>query len=64
LALVTVAALAYPFRGGVRIGPDAIEQVLGRFESSELSDLRGRRLYTDDPLASLVLYKACPQQCC
>jgi hypothetical protein len=34
LALFTVAALNYPFRGDVRIGPDAFEQVLGRFESS------------------------------
>src|SRR3712207_654747 len=34
LALFTVAALNYPFKGDVRIGPDAFEQVLGRFESS------------------------------
>jgi len=26
----------YPFRGDVRVGPDAFEQVLGRFESSKL----------------------------
>ena len=39
LVLFTVAALDYPFKGDVRIGPDAFEQVLGRFESSKLSDL-------------------------
>jgi hypothetical protein len=41
--LFTVAALDYPFKGDIRIGPDAFKQVLGRFESSKLSDLRGRR---------------------
>jgi Protein of unknown function (DUF4239) len=40
LVLFTVAALDYPFRGDVRIGPEAFEQVLGRFERSKLSDLR------------------------
>jgi len=39
LILFTVAALNYPFRGDVRVGPDAFEQVLGRFETSDLSDL-------------------------
>jgi hypothetical protein len=39
LVLFTVAALDYPFKGEVRIGPDAFEQVLGRFETSKLSDL-------------------------
>ena len=39
LILFTVAALDYPFRGEVRVGPDAFEQVLGRFETSDLSDL-------------------------
>jgi hypothetical protein len=39
LVLFTVAALDYPFYGDIRIGPDAFEQVLGRFESSKLSDL-------------------------
>jgi hypothetical protein len=39
LVLFTVAALDYPFKGDVRIGPDAFEQVLGRFQSSKLSDL-------------------------
>jgi hypothetical protein len=40
LVLFTVAALDFPFRGDVRIDPDAFEQVLGSFESSKLSDLR------------------------
>jgi hypothetical protein len=40
LVLFTVAALDYPFRGDVRIGPEALEEALGRFESSKLSDLR------------------------
>ena len=39
LVLFTVAALDYPFKGDVHIGPDAFEQVLGRFGSSKLSDL-------------------------
>ena len=39
LALFTVAALDYPFGRGVQVGPEAFEQVLGRFESSRLSDL-------------------------
>jgi hypothetical protein len=39
LVLFTVAALNYPFRGDVHIAPEAFEQVLGRFESSDLSDL-------------------------
>ncbi len=38
LILFTVAALNFPFRGDVRVGPDAFEQVLGRFESSNLSN--------------------------
>jgi hypothetical protein len=40
LVLFTVGTLDFPFRGDVRIGPDALEQVPGRFESSKLSDLR------------------------
>jgi hypothetical protein len=40
LVLFTVAALDYPFKGDIRIGPDAFEQALGRFEGSKLSDLR------------------------
>jgi Protein of unknown function (DUF4239) len=39
LVLFTVAALNYPFRGDVHIAPEAFEQVLERFESSDLSDL-------------------------
>jgi uncharacterized membrane protein YraQ (UPF0718 family) len=40
LVLFTVAALDYPFKGDIRIGPDAFDKVLGRIESSKLSDLR------------------------
>jgi len=41
ISLVLFAvALDFPFKGDVRIAPDAFEQVLGRFESSKLSDLR------------------------
>jgi uncharacterized membrane protein len=40
LVLFTVATLNHPFKGDVRVGPDAFEQVLSRFESSKLSDLR------------------------
>jgi hypothetical protein len=40
LVLFTVAALDYPFKGDIRIGPDSFEQALGRFEGSKLSDLR------------------------
>jgi hypothetical protein len=39
LVLFTVAALDYPFKGDIHIGPEAFEQVLSRFESSKLSDL-------------------------
>jgi hypothetical protein len=39
LSLFTVAALDYPFKGDVRIHPDAFEQVLERFHQSKLSDL-------------------------
>jgi cation transporter-like permease len=39
LVLFTIAALDYPFKGDIRIDPDAFEQVLGRFESSKPSDL-------------------------
>ena len=39
LSLFTIAALDYPFRGDVRIHPDAFEQVLVRFDESKLSDL-------------------------
>jgi hypothetical protein len=40
LVLFTVAALDYPFRGDVSIGPEAFEQALDSFESSKLSYLR------------------------
>jgi hypothetical protein len=40
LVLFTVAALDYPFRGAIHIGPDAFEQTLGSFENSKLSYLR------------------------
>lgn len=39
LVLLTVAALDYPFTGDITVGPDALEHVLGRFESSSLRDL-------------------------
>ncbi len=39
LVLFTVAALNFPFKGDITIGPDAMEQVLRRFENSDLSDL-------------------------
>jgi len=39
LVLFTVAALDFPFKGDITIGPDAMEKVLGRFETSKLSDL-------------------------
>ena len=39
LILFAVGALDYPFRGDISIAPDAFEQVLGRFESSKLSNL-------------------------
>jgi hypothetical protein len=35
LVLFTVAELDFPFRGGIRIGPVAMEQVLGTFENSK-----------------------------
>jgi hypothetical protein len=39
LVLFTIGALDYPFRGDVRVGPDAFQSVLERFEHSKLSDL-------------------------
>jgi hypothetical protein len=39
LVLFTVAALDHPFEGEIRIGPDAFEQVLERFRTSNLSDI-------------------------
>ena len=39
LVLFTIAAMDHPFTGGARIGPEAFELVLNRFETSKLSDL-------------------------
>jgi hypothetical protein len=39
LVLFTVVALNYPFKGDITIDPEAMEQVLRRFETSKLSDL-------------------------
>jgi Na+/proline symporter len=39
LSLFTVAALNHPFKGDVRIHPDAFEHDLERFHESKLSDL-------------------------
>jgi hypothetical protein len=39
LVLFTIGALEHPFSGGARIGPEAFELVLNRFETSKLSDL-------------------------
>ncbi len=39
LVLFTVGALDYPFKGDVRVRPDAFLSVLERFERSKLSDL-------------------------
>jgi uncharacterized protein (DUF983 family) len=39
LVLFTIAALDHPFIGSARVGPEAFELVLERFETSKLSDL-------------------------
>ena len=39
LVLFTVGALDYPFKGDIRVRPDAFLSVLERFERSTLSDL-------------------------
>ena len=39
LSLITVGALDYPFGWGVRVGPEAFELSLERFETSKLSGL-------------------------
>jgi uncharacterized protein DUF4239 len=39
LVLFTIGALDHPFSGGARIGPEAFELVLNRFETSKLSHL-------------------------
>jgi hypothetical protein len=40
LILFTIGVLDQPFSGGARVGTDAFELVLNRFETSQLSDLR------------------------
>ena len=40
LVLFTIGAMEHPFSGGARIGTEAFELVLQRFETSKLSDLR------------------------
>jgi hypothetical protein len=39
LVLFTIGAMDHPFSGGARVGPEAFELVLERFETSKLSDL-------------------------
>ena len=39
LSLFTVGAIDYPFGWGVRVGPEAFELTLERFETSKLSGL-------------------------
>jgi hypothetical protein len=39
LVLFTIAAMDHPFSGAARVGPEAFELVLRRFETSKLSDL-------------------------
>jgi Protein of unknown function (DUF4239) len=39
LVLFTVSALGHPFEGGARIGTEAFNLILERFETSKLSDL-------------------------
>ena len=38
-SMFTVGALDYPFEWGVRVGPEAFELTLERFETSKLSGL-------------------------
>ncbi len=40
LVLFTVAALGHPFEGGARIATAAFDQILERFDTSKLSDIR------------------------
>jgi hypothetical protein len=40
LVLFTIGAMENPFSGGARVGPEAFELILERFETSKLSDLR------------------------
>jgi len=39
LVLFTIAAMDHPFTGAARVGPEAFELILERFETSKLSDL-------------------------
>ena len=39
LVLFTIGVIEYPFSGGARIGTDAFELILERFETSRLSHL-------------------------
>ncbi len=39
LVLFTIASLDHPFRGDIRVGPDAFRSVLERIDRSKLSDL-------------------------
>jgi hypothetical protein len=40
LVLFTIGALEHPFSGGARIGTEAFDLILERFETSKLSDIR------------------------
>jgi hypothetical protein len=40
LVLFTIGAMEYPFSGGARIGTEAFDLILERFETSKLSNLR------------------------
>jgi hypothetical protein len=40
LVLFTIASLEHPFYGGTHVSPGAFEQILDRFETSKLSDIR------------------------
>jgi hypothetical protein len=39
LVIFAIGAMEYPFSGGARVGPEAFELILERFETSKLSDL-------------------------
>jgi hypothetical protein len=40
LVLFTIGAMEHPFSGGARIGTEAFDLVLERFETSKLSELQ------------------------
>jgi hypothetical protein len=40
LVLFTIGAMEHPFSGGARIGTEAFDLILERFETSKLSDIR------------------------